>query len=82
MNSRIIVVATIASLSVMMAGICVPADADTKQGPTADQRAAYERGREYQRIVFDLQDPSVCFIAALRPRVETDLMACRHRSCD
>lgn len=59
----------------MMAGLSAPADADTRQGPTVDQRAAYERGRSYQRIVFDLQDPSVCFIAALRPRVETDLIA-------
>lgn len=74
MNSRL-VVAAVVCLSVMMAVLIVPAHADTKQGPTVDQLAAYERGRSYQRIVFDLQDPSACFIAALRPRVETDLLA-------
>jgi len=71
-----------ASVLVIAAGLLLvtvarPADVNAVQSlqPTSEQRAEYERGRAYQRIVILLQDPSVYFIAALRSRFDDDLMA-------
>ena len=67
------VAVAIVALTIAMAGFPETARADSRQAMTAGQRSAFERGRAYQRIVFVLQDPSVCFVAALRPRIEADL---------